>query len=474
MAQPTCEQLLELLARKDRRIGELEAQLRTQEVRIRELEGQVSRLTGLLEEATRARKRQAAPFSRGEPRPAPRPPGRKPGPDYGTPAFRSAPPPRKIDETHEAALPARCPACGGGVRETRIDHQYQVEIPRRPIYRKFNVHIGVCACCQRRVQGRHALQTSDALGAAASQLGPDLQALIVQLNKDAGLSHGKIQRLVKALFDVELSRGGVAQAMLRVGRRCAPIWQAIMRALPRQAWIVPDETGWRIGGRPAWLHAFAAGRITGYVIDRKRGGGVAEGVLGFRYAGAMIHDGWAPYDRFWRAVHQQCLAHLLRRCAEMIASAAGGAARFPGQVKKLLRDALRLRDRHRAGEVGDHGLAVSRGRLETRLDRLLRWTRANPANERFARHLDKHRHQLFTFLRHPGLDATNWRGEQALRPAVVNRKVWGGNRTWLGAQVQSILTSLAVTLTQRSQNLLTWFAQARRALTPLPLPKAGR
>ena len=25
-------------------------------------------------------------------------------------------------------------------------------------------------------------------------------------------------------------------------------------------------------------------------------------------------------------------------------------------------------------------------------------------------------------------------GEQAIRPAVVNRKVWGGNRTWIGAQ----------------------------------------
>jgi len=33
-----------------------------------------------------------------------------------------------------------------------------------------------------RVQGRHLLQTSDALGAAA-QLGPDAQAAVVELNK---------------------------------------------------------------------------------------------------------------------------------------------------------------------------------------------------------------------------------------------------------------------------------------------------
>jgi len=31
------------------------------------------------------------------------------------------------------------------------------------------------------------------------------------------------------------------------------------------------------------------------------------------------------------------------------------------------------------------------------------------------------------------LDATNHRAEEAIRPAVVARKVWGGNRTVNGA-----------------------------------------
>ena len=32
------------------------------------------------------------------------------------------------------------------------------------------------------------------------------------------------------------------------------------------------------------------------------------------------------------------------------------------------------------------------------------------------------------------VQATNWPAEQAIRPAVVNRKVWGGNRTEAGAR----------------------------------------
>jgi hypothetical protein len=45
--------------------------------------------------------------------------------------------------------------------------------------------------------------------------------------------------------------------------------------------------------------------------------------------------------------------------------------------------------------------------------------------------------------------AFNWRAEQAVRPAVVNRKVSGGNRTWLGAPTQHVLATLFRTSRQR-------------------------
>src|SRR5262249_15616911 len=43
------------------------------------------------------------------------------------------------------------------------------------------------------------------------------------------------------------------------------------------------------------------------------------------------------------------------------------------------------------------------------------------------------------------LNKPNWRAEQALRPAVVNRKVSGGNRSPRGAETQQILTSVIQT-----------------------------
>jgi transposase len=425
--------------------------------RVAELEGRIRQLTAQLQEALRATKRQAAPFSKGPPQANPKPPGRKAGEDYGPKAHRPIPT-RPPDEVIDVPLPDCCPDCGGPIREDRRAEQFQTEIPRQPIIRRFDLHIGHCQRCGKRIQPRHRLQTSDALGAAASQLGPDAQAAIVHLNKHAGLSQGKIADLFAAMFGIPVTPSGVCQAMLRAARRCQPIYQRILASVPQAPWIVPDETGWRIGGRLAWMHGFVTPTATVYHVARGRGYEVAESILTERYSGTMIHDGWSPYDNFVLARHQQCLDHLQRRCKALLAVAAAGAARFPRQVRQLLLDALDLRDRRDHGQLSPHGLAVAVGRLEARLDRMLCWTRTHPDNERLAKHLDKHRGQLFTFLKTPGIDATNYRAEQAMRPAAVNRKVWGGNRTVAGAHAQSVLMTLLWTGRQQLRDTFAMLA----------------
>jgi hypothetical protein len=87
--------------------------------------------------------------------------------------------------------------------------------------------------------------------------------------------------------------------------------------------------------------------------------------------------------------------------------------------------------------------------LETRMDRLLTWQPTVDANRKLVQHLRHERAALFTFLRHPEVEATNWWGEQAIRPAVVTRKVCGGNRTWRGAHTQGVLMSVLRTCHQQ-------------------------
>jgi transposase len=426
--------------------------------RIAQLETRIKQLETRLEELSRSAKRQAAPFSRSLPKLDPKKPGRKSGEDYGTKAFRTVPP--VIDEVHEAPLPERCPRCGGRqFIDKRIDQQYQVEIPRRPIYRQFNVATGQCTCCGKRVQGRHSLQTSDALGCCASQVGPEAQAAVVMLNKELGLSQGKISRFFRSCFGIKLTRGGSCQIMLRAAERCEGNYQAIVKQVQQSQWIVPDETGWRIGGYLAWLHAAVSENAVAYLIARERGFEASSRLIGEHYHGKLIHDGYASYDRFWRAIHQTCLAHLLRRCKELLETATRGAVIFPRKVKAILQEALKIRDRRDAGQIK---LATAKrwaNLLTKQMARLTKSTKSNIANERLAAHLFRHQRQLFTFLRYQGIDATNHRAEQAIRPAVVNRKVWGGNRTEAGAAAQSILMSVLFTAKKQGRDVVEFMSQ---------------
>jgi transposase len=443
--------------RLEREVAELRAS-------VEGLRAKNEELTRLLEEQRRAGKRQAAPFAKGPPKPEPKKPGRKPGKDYGAKAHRR--PPEHIDETYEAPLPERCPDCGGPIDESRIDQQYQVEIPRRPIHRQFNIHIGCCQHCGRRVQGRHPLQTSDALGAAAAQLGPDAQAAVVDFNKHSGLSHAKISRVFQTLFGIPLSRGGSTHVVLRAGRRCEPVYEALCEQVQAAPWTGLDETGWHVGGNKAWLHSLTSPEATVYVIDPTRSSEPAERVLGQDYAGVLIHDGWSPYDTFPHAFHQQCLAHLLRRCHELLETATRGAVCFPRTIQALLQEALDFRDRYASGQLSEHGLAAGLGRLETRLEAAIAPPKTNAENERLAKHLWNHRHDLWTFLYFPGLDATNWRAELAIRFGVILRKVWGGNRTWVGAHAQAVLMSVWRTCWQRGQNAVDVLSQLLRHRSP--------
>ena len=432
------------------------------------LQAQVKQLTERLEKVEREGKRQAAPF-RKKRKLSPNKPGRKKGDEHGQHHRREAP--KVIDQTYDVPLPDTCPECGGtDLEKSETLVQYQTEIPRTVIHRQFNIDAGNCCDCGCRVQGRHALQTTDATGAAAAQFGPNVHAAIALLNKELGLSHGKVRRLFQMMFNISISRSTSCRSMLRTGRRLDSAYAELRRAVRGSPQVVGDETGWRVDGTTAWLHAFVGLSETCYEIDPTRSQGPAERLLGLGWSGVFGHDGWSVYDNFTHANHQQCLAHLFRRCESLIERAVGGALAFPRKVKSLLKAGIEFRDRFLAGSATEHGMRVMAGRLTSQMYDLVYHPKTNDANERFAKFLYRHLDSLFTFLRRPGADATNWRGEQAIRPAVVNRKVWGGNRTWAGADAQSRIMSVMRTCQQRMADPFDFIRTQLNSLNPLTLP----
>ena len=426
------------------------------------------RLRKELEAARRAGFRQAAPFSKGAPTAHPRRPGRKPGPAYGRQGRRRVPP--VIDEPYDVPVPRACPDCGGAVEDTHVTAQYQEDLPPvRPLVRRFDVHVGRCRRCGRRVQGRHPLQTSNALGAAAVQLGPEAVAMAAVLNKQLGLPFGKVATLFAERFGLSVAASAIVRALHRAAAKALPTYAGLVQRVRRSPMVVADETGWRVHATLWWLAAYVTPDTTVYAILPGRGFEEAACVLGPAFAGVLVRDGWAPYRRFADAAHQTCLGHLQRRARELRID--HPRARLPAQVHAILHEALTVRDRCAAGTISTHGAAVARGRLIARLSTALESSSRVAAVRRFAQHLNREWDALFTFLFAFTVDATNWRAEHAIRWAVITRKVCGGgNRTPRGAVTQAVLASVLRTARQRGLDRHAVLTPLLRAPTPIVSP----
>jgi transposase len=176
--------LRELIESESGLIAELTGAVGGQDARIAELEK-------LLKDSRRSGKRQAAPFSKGASTEEPKRPGRAVGKDHGKHGHRMALT-RPVDRELDAPLPACCPDCGGDVVHERDEEQFHTELPdMAPVITRFTIGIGRCWNCKKRIQGRHPEQTSDALGAASSQIGPHAKGLATWQHYALWLSFAK-------------------------------------------------------------------------------------------------------------------------------------------------------------------------------------------------------------------------------------------------------------------------------------------
>jgi transposase len=80
-------------------------------------------------------------------------------------------------------------------------------------------------------------------------------ALAAWLSKSLGIAAAKVARLLGQL-GITVTAGGVIQAVARAARRAQPTYQALIEGVRASPVVAPDETGWRVAGRRAWLWAF--------------------------------------------------------------------------------------------------------------------------------------------------------------------------------------------------------------------------
>lgn len=451
------------LYRAFQRIDRLEQANRRYRDENKRLKQKLADLTARLQQQTRP-----APPSFVKPnvaKKASRRPGRKPGHPA---ALR--PKPEQIDQHEQVPLPVDacgkpcCPECRSQLSQV-AQHQRLVEelVPARRLTVCYHTTSGWCPCCRRKIESR-ATNQPPAADLPHAQLGLNAIATAVLMRVAYRLPLRQISRLLGQLPGLHLSPGAIVKQLRRVSRWLGDDYDHLLRMIRASAVVHADETGWRTNGRNGWLWTICSRDHTLFHVDRSRAAKVIADLLGkgFGHNGqTLVSDFYSVYDQF-DAPQQKCLTHLLREMRDLVVRRPELAShQFFRRCRRLIRDMLRLGRNRRQLKKADYQVKVDR--IEQRLAALAEGEWDDADANRLSRRLDRYRHKLTTFLHKPSVDPTNNAAERALRPAVVMRKITGGNRSEAGAQAWAILASIMRTAEQQGRDVLETIKALLRA-----------
>ena len=281
-----------------------------------------------LAESQRGGKRQAAPFSKGRRSSKARRPGRKPG--TGLFSYRKPSSPDEITEpVVEVSVSVEvCPGCGGRLEDEGMGVAYVTDIPpiRRPQVTAYRVQICRCRSCGRQVRGRHPDIGSDQYGASAHRVGRRVMAAAHVLHYGVGVPVRKVPAVLRALTGVEVSQGAISQdALRRATGAVGEAYHKLRTSVGVSRLVHTDDTGWRVGGEPAFLMAFETDEATVYQVRARHRNEEVREVVPSDYGGVMVTDRGRSYDaQALSGVKQQkCLAHVLRSISEVVQTRTG-------------------------------------------------------------------------------------------------------------------------------------------------------
>lgn len=340
-------------------------------------------------------------------------------------------------------LAERCGHCQAdvtGVSQVAIQAYDRIEIPAiTPDVTRVTLHGGVCPCCAKRFKA-----TAPEGLEPGSPFGPNLRSLVLYLRYGQAIPFERLARLLSDLFGVEISEGALANMMQASAAAFEAQVKRIKERLLSGTALASDETSARVGKKTFWTWVFHHGDSACFVIRPSRGKAVVAEFLGTFRPAFWISDrlgaqmGWATRD------HQVCLAHLLRDIQYAIE--AGDLTLAPA-LKKLLKRAIRIG--RRRSSLADTTLATYHSRIEASLDALLAIPPATTAGLKLQKIIKRFRLNLFVFITNRDIPPTNNGSEQALRPAVVFRKITNCFRSEWGADLYADVRSVIETARRR-------------------------
>lgn len=376
----------------------------------------------------------------------------------------------KLDQT-------LCEKCGTPL-EITVEEATIIDVPTVPVreIKCYHREVGVCPKCGAKVRAAHPDLPDDQQGATAHRVGSEVMSQALTLHFHHGLPLRKVPGVIEMATGVSLTPGGISQyaaKLCEVDGVIGKVYTELREMIAQAPVVNTDDTGWRIGGKQAFLMGFFTKDEAVYQVRRQHRHEEVLEVLGEDFEGILGTDRGTSYEAaaLDEIRQQKCLSHLIKNLSEVEEKKKGGARWFAQTAKALFREGLALWDQHRNGEIDIVAYKEEGGKLKERIkshfrDRQL----SDPDNQRMldgiGNQIDRGRALLF--LDDPEVEPTNNRAERGLRTAVIARKVSQCSRTDRGAHTYEAMKSVVTTLYLRGKSVASSLASLIRTGSLVP------
>ena len=464
--------------RRDRRL--LTEQLAALAEVNRELRERVAELERRL--SANSRNSHQPPSSEGYAKPPPRSrrgrSGRKPGGQPGSPGATL----RQVDDPHEVIthVPDRCGGCGRSLREAPVvstENRQVADVPELALrWVEHRLEHRACACGQVTMAG-----PGDGVPGgvhAPVQYGPGVRAVATYLVAAHHLPLDRAAAVMSDLLAAPVSPGSISAWVAAAGERLAPFTDRVVDLLADAAVAHFDETGLRVDGRLAWVHAACTDRLTLYTCHDRRGREAMDAARVLpAFTGIAVHDCWAPYFCY-PMTHAICNAHVIRELVGVWENTGQAwAAKLAATLERLnvavleakLAGTPALDAEVLAGWHARYDALVAAGRAANP-EPEGGWRGKRPVAVNLLDRLGSLRADILRFSVDFRVPFSNNAAERDIRPVKIREKISGCLRSLAGATTFCALRSYLSTTRKHGRDALTALRELHEGQPWLPEP----
>jgi transposase len=274
-------------------------------------------------------------------------------------------------------------------------------------------------------------------------------------------SKRRAAQFLSMILNQPASAGWMVLLQNRAAEAVEPAYNELAAQLPEQPVLNIDESPTKEGSAKAWVWTFVATTFTFFTCCTSRAGDVAKELLGADYDGVIHCDRARMYWAFGRL--QWCWAHLKRDFQGLIDSPCGTKKRLGHDLMKPTLELFALWKKVRDGTISRRCFRRQMQPIRQRVDALLLRGYYNELTHGFCKELVEHGENLWTFIDTEGVAPTNNPAEQALRHAVIWRKLSFGTQSASGSRFVERLLTVIETCRRQHRDVFSWLVTTVQA-----------